>query len=78
MSFSTASANAGKPNSIFAEMRESVLKGATVSGASGGLSAADAIEQKPTKVNAASAALAERRDFEVSFMTGLDSRDEFN
>jgi hypothetical protein len=52
---SISAASAGRPNSMVAEIRESVLKGATVSGAKGGFSAAWAVEQSATRPSAARA-----------------------
>src|SRR5215472_14886290 len=60
MSLSISAASAGKLNSIVAEIRESVVNGATVSGSSGGLSAAKAVEQRPIKPSAARPARADR------------------
>src|SRR5580658_9338817 len=80
MSLSMSAASAGRPNSIVAEIRESVLKGATLSGASGGLSAATAAEQNPSRLSVTRPASVERcitqrsrtrRDVEISFMIGL-------
>jgi hypothetical protein len=62
---------------MVAEIRESVEKGATVSGASGGLSAANADEQRAKNPSAASPAEADRaaarqqrqmRDVDIKFM----------
>src|ERR1700742_1808355 len=70
-------ASAGRPNSMVAEIRESVVNGATVSGVRGGLSAANAVEQRPRRPSAARPARAdpcrakrERRvaDVECDFM----------
>src|SRR5277367_4838388 len=52
-------ASAGRPNSMVAEIRESVVNGATVSGARGGLSAANAVEQRPRRPSAARPARAD-------------------
>src|SRR5215475_4871512 len=78
MSASISDASARRLNSIVADMRESVVNGATVSGASGGLSAANAVEQSPKKPSAARPARADppsamrrrrQHDVETVFMT---------
>src|SRR5919204_5134363 len=57
---SISDASARKPNSMVAEIRESVVKGATVSGAKGGFSDANAVELRPTRASAASPVQADR------------------
>jgi hypothetical protein len=60
MSFSISRASIGRPNSMVAEIRESVaVKGATMSGAKGGLSAANAVEHRPRRPSAARPARAD-------------------
>src|ERR1700730_4072498 len=61
ISLSISAASAGRPNSIVAEIRESVLNGATVSGAKGGLSAACAVEQRAIRPSAARVVRADGR-----------------
>jgi hypothetical protein len=61
-------------------MRESVLNGVTVSGVSGGFSAADAAQVDPMRTTAASAVPKQRRIgcqqiLWCNFMTGLDLRE---
>jgi len=53
ISSSMSDASARKPNSMPAEIRDSVASGAIVSGAKAGLSAASAVEQRPTRPSAA-------------------------
>src|SRR5580658_303774 len=60
MSASISEARVRNPNSTVAEMRESVENGATVSGETGGLSAANAPELIPRRPSAASPAQADR------------------
>src|ERR1700753_2858954 len=71
-------ARSRSPNSTDAEIRESVENGATVSGASGGLSSASAFEQNAINPSAASPARADdatpgrrrrMREVEVGVMT---------
>src|ERR1700722_10603111 len=60
MSASISDARVRNPNSTVAEMRESVEKGATASGETGGLSAANAWELKPKRASAARLAQVDR------------------
>src|ERR1700760_3159345 len=61
ISASMSDARSRSPNSTVAEIRESVAKGATVSGARGGFSAASAPEPNPKQPRAAVAARDDRR-----------------
>src|ERR1700753_3235558 len=79
ISASMSDARSRSPNSTVAEIRESVENGATVSGASGGLSAASASEPNPRQPKAAIAAqvdrslderLRKRREVEIEVMMG--------
>jgi len=53
MSASISDASAPKPNSMVAEIRESVVKGAVMSGTTGGFSAANEADEKPIRPRAA-------------------------
>src|ERR1700744_6237743 len=79
MSASISDARSRSPNSTVAEIRESVENGATVSGASGGLSSASAFEQNAMRPSAANPAQADdatpgrkrrMREVEIGVMTG--------
>jgi hypothetical protein len=60
MPASISDAKVRNPNSTVAEMRESVENGATVSGETGGLSAANALLPNPSSPSATSPAQADR------------------